>query len=296
MKIDYVVPMVFPDDKKWQYGLQVARGMMCSTRDATTNVRYRTWGTERLLVQCVKHYMPWVNDIIILLARPSQIQPWMKQEDVRVVLHQDFMPKWALPTFNSSAIEVFLPFIPQLSDHFIYGNDDLFPLCKLGEDTFFRDGLPCQHHNEVPYSASPTNFERMAQNGLNFVAEEFGIKYTTTWLKGGHSLSPIVKQSGEHLWERGADRIKASVSAFRKASNFNQYIFSFYQHLSGQYVDYVPQRKYVSTRNTPEQIREVIKTYQGILCVNDNEVANDITRYAEAVRDEVSARLRTDED
>ena len=38
------------------------------------------------------------------------------------------MPQQCLPTFNSTTIEMFLPKIPDLAEHFIYGNDDMYPM------------------------------------------------------------------------------------------------------------------------------------------------------------------------
>ena len=73
MTIDYVVPMVFPDDPKWRHDYARAYGIYSDDRSALTNVRYRSWGTERLLVQCIRKNLPWVRDIIILLARKSQV-------------------------------------------------------------------------------------------------------------------------------------------------------------------------------------------------------------------------------
>ena len=126
--IDYIIPMVFPDDKEWEQDLRRAGG-----RRPAKAVRFRSWGTERLLVQCVRRNLPFVRDIIILLARDSQVQPWMETEDVRVVTHAEFIPKKHLPTFNSCTIEMYLHRIPGLSDMFLYSNDDLFPLSPLRE-------------------------------------------------------------------------------------------------------------------------------------------------------------------
>lgn len=66
--IDLVIPMVFPGDTKWQHDFsRYHSGEPCS------NVRFRSWGTEELLIECIEHYMPWVHTIHILLARESQV-------------------------------------------------------------------------------------------------------------------------------------------------------------------------------------------------------------------------------
>ena len=103
--------------------------------------------------------------MIILLARKSQVQPWMLDEiaatrngmpHIRIVFHNEFMPKDVLPTFNSRAIEMYLHRIPDLAPCFLYGNDDMFPLEPMSEDDFFRDYLPCLHYKERPFDPSNT--------------------------------------------------------------------------------------------------------------------------------------------
>ena len=138
MTIDYVVPMVFPDDSRWQKELDRQRKYHES---GSLSERYRSWGTEELLVDCVRRFMPWVRNIIILLARESQKQQWMddyvaltKQPTVRIVYHKEFIPEELLPTFNSATIEMFLHRIPGLSEHFLYGNDDMYPSASSGRD------------------------------------------------------------------------------------------------------------------------------------------------------------------
>ena len=287
MKIDYVVPMVFPDDEEWQETILSADEDMDY---AEAHVRYRSWGTEELLIRLVKKNMPWLHTIYVILAQESQVRDWMKELGVRVVFHRDFIPAEFLPTFNSRAMEMFLKDIPDLSEYFLYGNDDMFPVSPLKEDDFFVDGLPCLKFTEKQFPSTPNLFHIACLGGLNFVAEEFGKKYRETWLKGGHSIAPMLKSTCEHLWRRGGDRIRASISPFRETKNFNQYIYSWWQYLSGEYHEYAPERKYVSVKKPVETIVAAIKD-GGIVCVNDNECESDIQRYAKAVRDSLRGAI-----
>lgn len=285
--IDYVIPMVFPDDKEWEQDLRRAGG-----RRPAKAVRYRSWGTEHLLVRCIRKNLPFVRDIVILLARASQVQPWMETEDVRVVYHLDFMPMEHLPTFNSRAMEMFLHRIPGIGERFLYANDDMFPLSPLEETDFFRDGKPCQRYVEKPFPESPGNFHRACLGGLNFVAREFGKHFSDTWLKGGHSVAPILKETCRELWAIGERDIVGSLSPFRKAYNFNQYIYGWRQHFAGNYVDHVPKRAFLSVKkNSITEILEAIRPDAGIVCINDHEVLSDHTAYADAVRQAIERTL-----
>ena len=301
--------MVFPDDLKWKHDYLTATGRFYDDHSAIASPRFRSWGTEELLIRCIRKNMPWIRTIYIILARQSQMQSWIRDylagkpqgalPQVKMVLHKDFMPKETLPTFNSRAIEMYLHRIPGLSEYFIYANDDMFPVSPLCADDFFRsrtndDGtiiLPCQQHKEKPYPSQPNNFHRACLCGLNFVAEEFGLRFDKTWLHGGHSVTPIVKKTCLHLWGRGGKNIERSVTPFRTICNYNQYIYAWYQHLSGQYINHAPSRRYVSTKNTINDILTAIRKTDGVLCINDNEAVSNVSSYASAVREELLKRI-----
>ena len=276
--MDYVVPMVFPDDRLWLSDLRGTYG------EYNNNVRWRSWGTEHTLIRLVRKNMKFVGNIIILLARESQVQPWMEDDGIRIVFHRDFIPKRYLPTYNSRTIEMFLHKIDGLSEDFLYGNDDMFPLSPLDESDFFIDGVPCIHMTEKEYPESPNNFQRACMNGLNFVASEFGLTFTDKWYKNGHSIAPIKLSTCRHLWEIGKKRIEQSITPFRKPCNFNQYIYSWWQFFSGEYVDKKPMRKYVSVKDAVNDVVDAVNHTNGIICINDNEKEKDYLSYAIPVK------------
>ena len=330
--IDYIVPMVFPDDPKWRHDLLTATGTYHDDRSAVTNVRYRSWNTEPILIDLIRKNLPWLRTIHIILARPSQLQPWMRPllsassassgfaaqptapsassgsaartPSVRVVYHRDFIPSRHLPTFNSRTIEMFLHRIPGLAPYFLYGNDDMFPISPLPVTAFFRPAsafggsaaetntpiLPCLHPTDKRYN--PTNgFHQACMNGMNFVAAPFNRQFTDHWLHFGHNIIPNLRSTCEMFWQRYPKQITASITTFRLPQNFNQYIYPWYHVLANQYIDHRPPSSYVSTKNSTEEILTAIATAKGLLCINDNEAATDITGLAAAVRRELHRRL-----
>ena len=284
--------MVFHDDELWR--ADFAKTNREYNEDNLCDfVRFRSWSTEHLLIRCVKKYMPFVRNIYVLLARESQKQAWMDEEGIVVVYHREFIPDKFLPTFNSCAIEMFLHRIPGLSERFIYGNDDMFPLGMLSEQDFFEGNIPCQHHGEKPFPEKPNIFHLSCLSGVNFVAKEFGKKYTATLLKGGHGLTPMLKSTWEYLWKRGGSEIEASVSAFREPRNFNQWICPWWHHHAGNYINRTPKCVYVSTKNSVEEVVKAISDKDaGIVCVNDNEIVKDYMIYGNAVIAEIEKKLK----
>jgi len=292
MAIDYVVPMVFHDDPLWQEDFRkVSRRY--DEGDLCYFVRWRSWGTEELLVRCIRRFMPFVRTIYIILARESQMKEWMDQEGVTVVYHRDFIPERFLPTFNSCTIEMFLHRIHGLSERFIYGNDDMFPLAPLTEKDFFEDDVPCLHHGERPYPDTPNIFHRLCMAGQQFVAGEFGKDVSKVLIRGGHSLTPMPKSTWEYLWKRGGKEIEASITPMRDGRNFSQWICPWWHYLSGNYVDRIPHKSYVSTKNTVEEVVRAIMVSNGIVCINDNECIDDYMKYGRAVRDALENKLKS---
>ena len=290
--------MVFPQDPKWHSDYLAATGGFRNDRSALSNPRFRSWGTEELLVRCIGKNLPWLRTINILLARESQTEYLSNlnnqgTQNIRLVFHDDFIPAQYLPTFNANTIEMWLHKIPGLSECFIYGNDDVFPLSTLQPEDFFRNGLPCQHMKEEPYPEDPNIFHKFVKNGLDMVAADWCVKFTDTWLRTGHSLQPMLRSTVEHVCTIHADRILQSFTLSRKPKNFNQYIFPFWQHLSGRYIDHMPRRTYIGKDVATSDLANILRDPNiDVACINDNKgITADWEARAEIVRREIAARL-----
>ena len=317
--IDFVVPMVFPADPQWQQEYARYRG---SATSAQKNVRWRSWGTERLMVECVMRFMPWVRHIHLLLSGESQEQPWMvelkmKSEKLKIHFHQEFIPAKYLPCFTSPTIEMFLHRIPGLAEHFIYANDDMFPLSPLEREDFFREPcsetamnggepqsetlrnggkgglLPCQQWREEPFPVKPNVFQRKCIEQLNMVGGYYGKHFRRTWLKSGHSFMPLLKSSCVEVHQRHWAEIVKYLSPLKRTEHsYNHYIYALYQHFEGKEVDYAPREQYVERKTPTGTIAEIIRDKNaGIVCFNDNELIDDWARRAEIVREEIEKRL-----
>ena len=291
--IDLVIPMVFPEDPQWQE--QYAR-YYGSRNNAVRMCRWRSWGTEELLVRCCQRYMPWLRRIYILLAGEGQVQPWMRDCSffgVTLIFHADFIPKEHLPCFASPCIEMFLDRIPGLSERFIYANDDMFPLSPMEEDDFFRDGLPCQHYFQRAYPGSANVFHRKCMYQQNMVGAPFGIRHRTVLLRNGHGFAPILKSSCHEIWRRHGQEILRCLSPLKRTDrSFNHYLYTLYQYFSGQYVDHVPRTQLI-TEETPVGLLSAIvrDPHAGIVCFQDNAHTQDWERRAEVLRREIEAKL-----
>jgi len=295
MDIDYVVPMVFDDDEQWRKDYVTAHHVL---RYGGGNVRYRSWGNEELLIRCIRKFMPFVRTIYIILARESQKKAWMDGEHfgeakgtVRVVYHREFVPEKYLPCFNSCTLEMFVPFIEGLSEHFIYGNDDMFPVSPLKETDFFVNGLPVQHLSEKAFPDNPSIFHKKCKNQQKMIASSLGIEIGDTHLHNGHNLAPMLRSSCLEVREIFDKEITDGITPYRSETSYNQYLYVLWQHFTGRYVDGRAKSTYVSVKEPVSRIREVICKSKGVVCVNDNERAGDISEHAALVRRILNEKL-----
>ena len=91
------------------------------------NSRDRSADELRYSLRSLKKYLPWHNGTIFIVT-DNQIPEWLNLDNncIKIVNHEDIIPKNINPTFDSSTIECFLDKIPGIGELFIYLNDDFF--------------------------------------------------------------------------------------------------------------------------------------------------------------------------
>lgn len=90
-------------------------------------------------LRSLEKFAPWVSRV--LLVTNGQIPHWLDCTNDKLVLvsHEDiFENKDLLPTFSTRAIEPNLVRIPNLSEQFIYFNDDFFLGAPVTPEDFFN--------------------------------------------------------------------------------------------------------------------------------------------------------------
>ena len=292
MTIDYVIPMVFEDDALWQEDYK--KFMHILRYKSNTNARYRSWNTEHLLIRCIRKFMPFIRNIYIILARESQKKPWMDEEGIKIVYHEDIIPKQYLPCFNSCTIEMFVPYIEGLSEYFIYGNDDMFPVSEMSEEDFFVNGLPVQHFDIKEFPEQRNIFHDKCKNQQNMVAGAFGKELGNTWLYNGHCLSPMLKSSCLEVRKRFEKKIAEDITPFRSETSYNQYLYVLWQYFTDKYVDGRVKSTYLSVKDHLECVERIMHNASGVVCVNDNECADDVSGISSLVIQLLNEKIMSD--
>ncbi|MBC2845662.1 Stealth CR1 domain-containing protein [Winogradskyella flava] len=115
--------------------------------DVTKTLRSRYAQVDEIeyTVKSILKYAPFINSIFIVTD--NQVPEFLKLSSgddfsrVKVVDHQQLFEGYDdfLPTFNSRTIETCLHKIPNLSEHFIYLNDDFFIINPTTKNDFFTE-------------------------------------------------------------------------------------------------------------------------------------------------------------
>ena len=128
-------------------------------------------------LRSAEKYVSWINKIYIVTD--SQVPKWLDTSNpkIQMVFHRDFIPEKYLPLFNSEAIETFLADIPDLSEHFIFGNDDMYLGRYLTKNFFFdKEGKPViRLKSQVSKKHIATSmFTRSILNQQKIIKDKFG--------------------------------------------------------------------------------------------------------------------------
>ena len=140
-KIDFVVTWVDGNDPAWRE--EKSRYQKKDVGDLRDE-RYREWDNLQYWFRGVEKYAPWFHKIHFVTW--GHVPAWLKTDHpkLQIVKHSDYIPAEYLPTYSARPIEFFLHKIPDLTDKFVYFNDDMFLTAPSPAEVFFKNGLPTE--------------------------------------------------------------------------------------------------------------------------------------------------------
>lgn len=316
MDIDFVVTWVDMNDPKWQQDFAAYSGKIDNKKNEVTEARFRDHGLLKYWFRGVEKFAPWVRNVHFVTC--GQKPEWLNagHPKLRLVDHQDYIPKQFLPCFNSSLIEIYLHRIPDLSEHFVYFNDDFFIIDDLSPQRFFTDGVPndiaafrmnlglslwskCLKNNIAIINRRFDKKEIMRRDHDKWFNEIYGKKARLTrllrpydkfiTLRTPHNAQPYTKTTFKEVWDyAGEELTEMSKHRFRSPEDYTQELFRTWQICQS---NFVPYNTYVDTKMFPlvfksaKAIRAIREQSYKLVCVNDSE---HIINYDKTMR-EVSA-------
>lgn len=177
--IDFVVTWVDGNDPEWKKEKDKYVGEMTDEIE-NTPARYRDWGLLQYWFRAVERYAPWVRKVFLVTSgqKPDWIN--LNYEKLVFVTHEEFIPEQYLPTFNSRTIEMNLWRMNDLSEHFVYFNDDFFLNRPVEPEDFYENGLPRLCAVALPFyfhSPTPWTAWRLALlNDIGLINDTFDIR------------------------------------------------------------------------------------------------------------------------
>ena len=269
--MDAVITYVDGNDPAWRQDYLAAAGKEPAKR-------YRDWGTLPYLLRGIDRHLPFVERVFLVVSRESQVPAWVDRGQVQVVLHADILPAACIPTFNSTAIELFLHRIPGLAEQYLYFNDDFFPVGDAVADDFFPGGRPAIGFSQ--HLLARGLYKRQTRNADRLAREALSLPPRLRFLRPQHTCSPMLRSVCGELFAKAEPQLLASVTPFRTAQNINQYVFLDYALLSGRGISRRISNRHVSlAATTPARLAAaILSPDRTMLCINDVEMGPE--RYA----------------
>lgn len=138
--IDIVYTWVNDNDQDWQLKKNKYKELFFQSdtvfEEGCINNRFTNHNEIFYSVLSVHKFLSWVRKIFIVTDHQIPCLP--STDKIVIINHEDIIDSKWLPTFNSHVIEAHLHNIPDLSNHFIYFNDDIFVARRLQKYHFFR--------------------------------------------------------------------------------------------------------------------------------------------------------------
>ena len=178
MDIDFVVLWVDGGDSEHIKIFNKYKNMQNggNSHEGEISARFRDNDELKYLLRSVEKNAKFVR--YIHLVTNGQIPKWLNTQNpkIKLVTHSQIMPQSALPTFNSAAIEACIANIPNLSDHFLYSNDDFYIAKPVSEKFFFnKKGYPISRLK--PNYHPEKKVEKCYDTRLRFTSEIFYSKF-----------------------------------------------------------------------------------------------------------------------
>lgn len=305
--IDFVITWVDGNDEAWR---NEKSKYSPTSEDDDRKERYRDWDNLQYLFRGIEEYTPWVNKIHFVTY--GHLPKWLNTNNskLHIVRHEDFIKEDALPLFNVFPIEVNLHRIPEISDRFVYFNDDMFLLKPLNKEVFFKNGLPCDTAALSVHCYSEENWfhmsafknvgimnkyfnmkEVLANNKHKWFNPKYGRKNLQTLILMNcprfpgfwpdHMPQSFLKETFEELWGLESEALeRITYQRFRTVLTMNQWLFKDWQLCKGTFCprSYKTGKSFECSHGieaAKEAAKYIVKKKGKMICINDGRLTDE---------------------
>ena len=233
-KFDLVYTYVDSSEKKWQN--KIKKYIPNKNIDPQ---RYKDYEELYFSLKTVEVFAKNIcNNIYIVTDNQkideTKISNWIK-ERLKYVYHKDIIPRKFLPTFNSITIESYLHKIPNITNTFIYLNDDVFFGNFVNSDFFYNKKCLNIFIRPIKKASERSNNKPWLDYYLN-VYDIFIKEYNVfPNFAPVHTCHMINVDLCNKVWEVFGDELNNSMTQIRNKININ---FWFLCYAMGLYTGY----------------------------------------------------------
>lgn len=278
-EVDVVYTWVNSEDPDWQKLLADY-----SEGDEIEPDRFSNRDELRYSLRSLLRFAPWVHRVYIVSnCKPPE---WFDESNQQVVwvYHDEIIDSALLPTFNSHAIEASIHRIPNLSEHFLYFNDDIFVMKPVRKSHFFyTNGIakirPEKYgivHGDV--DPSDPDYINAARNAQALLQSKFGRTATRPHTHSPQSMKRSVAQASEATFAEAFEQTRRN--RFRSTTDISatSFLYPNFAYLTGEAVTDFPK---TALMNVNHPFREKLESYSMMvnsenfadlpltLCIND---------------------------
>lgn len=285
MDIDLVYMWVDGSDPKW---LKKKQGFL--DKKINTVGRYQNNEELKYSLRSIEKHIPWVRKIFIITDNQTPSFLDTNHSKIQIINHSEIIPNEYLPSFNSSVIEHFIYNIPDLSEYFLFSNDDMFVNADLEPSFFFENGIPIMRMLFDPLIKKKLFLKRLInkkintyrlaiENAYNLFYDKFGVFYS---IKEHHNIHALLKSDYKNTIDSvfGKDLQQMYTNRFRHKSDVHRILVNYYGIYNKRGILKNADR-YESCRIRVHKVnyqKYIDKYNPKLFCLNDSEHATDDDR------------------
>lgn len=282
-KVDLVYCWVNNNDEKWRKKKEYWARELNVQID---NCRYINSDELKYSLRSIAQNAEWINKIYIVTDRQIPEFLDINNSKIKIIDHEDIIPAKYLPTFNSDVIESYIDNIPELSEYFLYANDDTFIGRPIAKSYFFtKSGAPKVYLKPQKWKKLECDYQQNIICSSELIKQTYNKDYTK--YEPHHNIDVYRKshiKACKNEFSKQFDLL--SCNKFRKGDFIQRHIFTIFMIANNFCKVQILKRKsfqkqslLISTYYSISFMQKMLKKYKPYLfCLNDVENGNSKTR------------------